>query len=420
MEEHPSASRSSQVKVPGNKGLRHPLKALRSRDFRFLWIGQTASSFGSAFQAVALPWLILSLHGSAIDLALALLFQTLPQAFFTLAGGLLVDRLDARSVLILADALRLVAASLLALLASSAAEHLMLIWVILALHGTGNALFLPATSSLAPRLVQTDDLESANALTSAMVQIGPLIGYLPAGLLVAGGGPGLAFALNAGSYAVAVVLALLMRPLGRVPRIQRDLARSGLRETARYLRTVPWLLTMLLMDCLVAFSAVITNSIGSPLLAKSLRMGAQGYSVLAWSYSAGAVLGLLLPAILPLRSHRGVISIICLGAEAILMGLIAFIPFPLGALCMGGWSVLNGVLVVMTVTLLQQRTPTHMRGRMMAFWALASTGVQPIAQITGGSIANAVGVQALFALAGTIVLLGAILGGSVRALRQLN
>ncbi len=87
---------------------------------------------------------------------------------------------------------------------------------------------------------------------------------------------------------------------------------------------------------------------------------------------------------------------------------------------MGGWSALNGVLVVVTVTLLQQRTPTHMRGRMMAFWALASTGVQPIAQIVGGSIANAAGAQALFALAGVIVLLGAILGGSVQALRQLN
>lgn len=420
MEEPPLASQSSQIIAPGNKGLRHPLKALRGRDFRLLWVGQTTSSFGSAFQAVALPWLILSAHGSAIDLALTLLFQALPQAFLTLVGGLLVDRLNARSVLILADALRLVTAGLLALLASRAAEHLWMIWMVLALHGAGNALFLPATSSLAPQLVQADDLESANALTSAMVQIGPLVGYLPAGLLVAVGGPGLAFALNAGSYAVAVVLALLMRPLGSAPRVQRRLVRTDLRETAQYLRTVPWLLTMFLMDCLVAFAAVATNSIGSPLLAKSLHVGAQGYSVLAWSYSMGAVLGLLLPAIAPLRSHRGAISIACQGVEAVLMGLIAIVPFPLGAVCMGGWSALNGVLVVMTVTLIQQRTPTHMRGRMMAFWALASTGVQPLAQIAGGSIANAVGAQALFALAGTIVLLGAILGGSVRALRQLN
>ncbi len=420
MEEHPSASPSSQIPVPGNKGLRHPLKALRSRDFRLLWVGQTTSSFGSAFQAVALPWLILSVHGSAIELAVTLLFLALPQAFFTLAGGLLIDRLDARSVLILADTLRMVTAGLLALLASSAAEHLWLIWAILALHGTGNALFLPATTSLASQLVQTDDLESANALTSAMIQLGPFVGYLPAGLLVAVGGPGLAFTLNAGSYAVAVLLALLMQPLGGAACVQRRLVRSDLREAIGYLRTVPWLLTMFLMDCLVAFAAVATNSIGSPLLAKSLHVGAQGYSVLAWSYSTGAVLGLLLPAILPLRTHRGVIFIVCQGAEAILMGLIAFVPFPLGALCMGGWSALNGVLVVVTVTLLQQRTPTHMRGRMMAFWALASTGVQPIAQIVGGSIANAAGAQALFALAGVIVLLGAILGGSVQALRQLN
>jgi hypothetical protein len=418
--EHSSAPQSSQVAVSGKKRRNHPLSALRRRDFRLFWIGQTISSAGNATQAVALTWMILSMRGSTVDLALALFALTVPQAVFTLAGGILTDRQDARSVMILADGMRILTSGTLALLARSVGEHLWLVWGILLFHGTANALFTPAANTIAPRLVEVEDVESANALSSAMSQVGPLLGYLPAGLLVAAFGPAPAFALNALSYAVAVFTALLMRPLERVSRDKRRVVWHEIREAVHYVRTTPWLLAMLFMDVLVAWAAITTNSIGAPLLAKALHAGALGYSLLAWSYSTGAVLGLLLPALYPLRSHRGVICIACQGTEAILMLLIAFVPLPLGALCMLSWSALNGILIVMTVTLLQQRTPATMIGRVMAFWTLASTGVQPIAQMMGGSIANALGVQALFALAGGVVLLGAVLGGSFQALRQLN
>ncbi len=420
MQEHSSTSRTQQTAVPGKKWLSHPLKALRRWDFRLLWIGQIISSMGSTLQAVALSWMVVSKHGSAVNLALTLLMLAIPQAALTLFGGVLVDRFDARSIMILADGLRAVTASALALVAENAVAPLWLVWALLLVHGTGNALFAPTTSSLAPRLVKAEDVESANALLGIMIQIGPLLGFLPAGLLLSTGGPALAFGLNAISYMIAVVMALLMCPLPRTPQKQSRPMWNEIREAVCYLRTVPWLLAMLLMDCFVAFAGITTNSIGAPMLAESLHAGVWGYSVLAWSYSCGATLGLLLPALYPIRSRRGMLCIFCKGAEAILIAMIAFLPLPFAALCMMSWSVLNGMLVVVTLSLIQQQTPSHMLGRVIAFSTLASTGMLPIAQITGGIIATAIGFRSLFVLAGCLVLVSGIIGVSVPALRQLN
>ncbi|HEY1247493.1 MAG TPA: hypothetical protein VGE97_00765, partial [Nitrososphaera sp.] len=84
MEEPSSAPLSEKMITPTKKGLGHPLKALRWRDFRLLFVGQAVSSLGSTLQAAALAWMILSLRGSAMDLGLSLLWLTIPQALFTL------------------------------------------------------------------------------------------------------------------------------------------------------------------------------------------------------------------------------------------------------------------------------------------------------------------------------------------------
>ena len=157
---------------------------LGNHDFRLLWCGQAISSIGSSFQGIALPWMVLTQpHSSAFSLALALLSLALPQAFLTLAGGFLVDRLDARSVMLWTDAARVLTASTIACLSTLHMLHLWLLCSILTLHGTATALFAPAAASIAPYLVPKEQLDGANSLSSMMFQLGPILGYLPAGIL---------------------------------------------------------------------------------------------------------------------------------------------------------------------------------------------------------------------------------------------
>lgn len=96
------------------------------RNFRLFWIGQAVSSLGNAFQGVALPWLVLGHKGAtALDLALVLLAQAIPQALGTLWGGVLVDRMESRSVLLWADSMRLMSSSVL--VAQAIGPHLLFV-----------------------------------------------------------------------------------------------------------------------------------------------------------------------------------------------------------------------------------------------------------------------------------------------------
>lgn len=356
-------------------------KPLVYRDFRLLWIGQSISSLGSSLQLVALPWLILQAHGSPLDLTAAMLALAIPQALLTVVGGVITDRLDARTVMLWADFARILTAG----------------------------------------LVAKEDLDGANSLSSLMSELGSILGVLPAGLLVASGGPAFAFALNSCSYMVAVVAARRMRSLERLPREQDGSPFQDAWLGFRYLGTLPWLVTMLLMDMLSAVALVGPSSVGLPLIARNvLHVGAQGYSLLIWSFSCGSILGMLLPAFYRFQRHRGLICVIFQGIESLLIAAIAIAPLPLASLCLIGWSLLNGILVILTMSLIQMRVAKNMLGRVMSFWMLATTGFIPLSELGAGLIASATGPQWLFVGAGGVMLIGSVLGICVPALRRLD
>jgi MFS family permease len=401
--------------------LKHLLAVFSYRDFCLFWIGQTISSLGSVFQGLALPWLILqTFHGSVLDLTLVTLSLAIPQTLLTLIGGAATDYLDARTIMIWADGIRILTSGTIALLAATGMLQLWLLCSILIVHGMAAGNFGPAANSITPHLVAKEHLTSANSFSSLIVQLGSIIGVLPAGFLLLTIGPVPAFAFNACSYAVAVGMAFLMKPLKREPQKRNSPPWYDLRESLRYLQTFPWLVTMLIMDAFVAIAAIGTNSIGIPLLARNTHIGAEGLSIFFWCYSCGSILGMLLPSIIHFRRCRGLVCIVFQGIEAMMMAGIAFAPLPLASLCMITWNLLNGVLVIITMTLIHEHVAKNMLSRITAFWLLASTGVMPLSQIGSGLVANVAGPQVLFVFAGSIMMIGALLGACVPSLRRLN
>src|SRR5437899_2212210 len=151
------------------------------RDFRLLWIGQAISALGNPFQVVAVAWLVLQLKGSALDLANIMLALTIPQAVVTLAGGVLIDRLDARTVMLWSDTVRTITSGTIALLAFNGSLPLWLLCIILLFHSAANGLFNPAAMSIPPHLVPKENLDSANSLMQLISQLGTFLGAVPAG-----------------------------------------------------------------------------------------------------------------------------------------------------------------------------------------------------------------------------------------------
>lgn len=400
---------------------------LRYRNFRFLWIGQTISALGNPFQTIALLWLVIQLTGSALDLAAVLLSLSIPQALTTLAGGILTDRHDARTVMLWSDSLRTITSGTITLFIFLHWLPFWLLCTILVIHGMANGMFSPAVNSIVPRLLPEEALSGANSLIQTMSQLGVSCGVLPAGLLVAFGGPVLAFGANALSFAIAVLATLLMDPLASLNPLtsqRRERKKAPFQAGVQgflYLREVPWLVAILLMDVCASTASIGPTTIGLPLLTRSIfHSNSAGYSLLIWSFGCGTIVGTLLPTFYPQQARRGIVALTIQVIEVPTLAAIAFVPLPIAACCLAILGLLNGYISILFLTLIQVNVQKMMLGRVMGFFMLASFGLVPFSYIATGIAVQQVGIQAVFLCAGGLMLCGALLGLSISSLRRLN
>src|SRR6185437_4643254 len=171
------------------------------------------STIGDYCYAVALPWLVLSNHGSTVLLGIVLACYGVPRTVLIPVGGILSDKLGPRTLMLFADALRCVLVAMLTFLAARHIASLITLGPTAALIGAGEGLFLPASYTIMPSLLDSDRLAAGNALSSTAIQVGSLIGPAIGGALVAATGASTAaFGIDAVSFAVsAVTLALIPR-----------------------------------------------------------------------------------------------------------------------------------------------------------------------------------------------------------------
>jgi MFS family permease len=154
----------------------------------------------------------LSAHGGPVLLGTVLACYGVPRTVLIPVGGILADKIGARTIMLAADAARCVLVTALVVLASQRLASLPLLAPVAALLGAGEGLFLPASFTIMPALLKPDQLAAGNALSSAMVQAGSLAGPVLGGLLVASAGSAPAFAVNAATFAVSAITLALLRP----------------------------------------------------------------------------------------------------------------------------------------------------------------------------------------------------------------
>ena len=194
------------------------LTPLRHRDFRLLWAGASGSLAGDGVFLVALAWQAYTLSPHPQGLALLGVCATGPQLLALAGGGVLSDRTDRRRLLLGADLARLLAVGSVALLVLGGAARMWQLAVLSVVYGLGAGFAAPAFDALVPQLVPEGDLEQANALEQflrpAMLRLaGPALG----GVLIAAGGAGAAFALDAITFLISAACLLAMRPGGASP-----------------------------------------------------------------------------------------------------------------------------------------------------------------------------------------------------------
>jgi MFS family permease len=370
-------------------------------------LGQGVSALGDRVTSVALPAVVLSLGG-----AVALM----------LVGGLLVDRLPRRAVMLATDVLRAIVLALIAWQLTRGGASITLILVLSTVLGGCSAIFYPATASILPQLVDDHELVQANALRNLSNQLSGVIGPALGGLLIAFGGVSLALGLDALSFAVGAFGLFLMRP--RVRQIQPRENTSIWTEVSEGFRVIlasTWLWLTVVLFAVVNIFMGGMNVIVLPLYARDVLGATES---LGWLYAAqavGAIIAALLLGHVGRIRHRGVVAysaVVLEGITLLILGLTASLPLALLAMLLrGAWITVFAVLWEAT---LQEHVPNEVLGRVASVDMLGSMALLPVGFVLFGQAVNSLGVTSSVLLCGAVIMVLALLGLATRAVRQLE
>jgi MFS family permease len=401
---------------------------LAVRDFRLFGLGQLGSTIGDFCYAVALPWLVLSAHGGTVLLGTVLACYGVPRTVLIPVGGVLADRLSPRVAMLAADIVRCVLVAVLAVFAARSLVSIAFLGPVAAVIGAGEGLFLPASAAIMPSLLPMEQLQAGNGLSSAMIQVGSLIGPVLGGILVSTSGSTAAFAVDAASFAISAGSLALMRgkpappPEAATPEVQPEVAEAAgaAQETSiwRLFLSARVLQAILVISVLANFVIAGAFEVALPTLAH-VRFGAAGYGALIACFGVGALGGTLTAAKLSglRRPAVGACGGFVVGGIA-----VAFLPYLGGlpgaaaaALVFGAAGYFGNVVVV---TLLQRWAPPNLIGRVMSLLMLASIGAFPASVALSGVIVKHIGPAPFFPAAGAVLVLVVLLATTVREFRD--
>lgn len=382
--------------------LPYSLRALQARDFRLYFAGQLVSVAGTWMQQIAMAWLAYKLTNSALVLGLLGFASQIPILLFGPLGGVWSDRVDRRYLMMTTQALAMLQALTLAVLAWQGWVTPGLLLGLAFLLGCINAVDIPARQSLVVHLVADRALlPNAIALNSFMMNATRFVGPALAGVIVAWAGEAVCFLINALSY-LAALLALATlhtRPGGGAVKPALQALREGLAYTVSH-RDIR---LFLLLVATVAF-LVVPYVVMLPLYAKTVLGGdARTFGLLVSSAGAGSLLASVF-----LASHRSIDRLARRVARAAVLAGVSVVAFALNDVAMLAYPILMvlGFSVVLVAagsnTLLQNWVRDDMRGRVMALFSMAFLGIAPLGHLAMGSLTHFFGIRPALVLFGSL------------------
>jgi MFS family permease len=424
----PSAPALPSVAPPvGVRVRQHPYVRLAlNPSFAALWTGQLISLFGDRLHQVALAVLVLVTTGSALAAGAVFMVATLPNLLFGPFAGTLVDRWEHKEVMIVSDLLR---AAVVLVIPIAVSIHVGLVYPLVFAVTTISIFFRPARVAIVPRMVDEDELLTANSALLVAETSADVIGYPMAAVFVAALGSALplAFWVDAATYVGSALLlsAVIVPP--RVKAAAREIGRSltrELRDGWRFLRNEPTLFAstiqatvgQITLGATVALSVVYAERVldGSFGFEFSAIYGFLETGIGIGNLVAGFVIGLV-----GVRFAKGRMIIAGYVLEGLCVFLLAFtsqLPAALGL--MFGLGVANMVFVIPSQTLFQERTPNELLGRVVSFRFALVSGAMTLAMGASGLFAEIVPVQAVLGVFGLMTLGAGLAGLLVPALRD--
>jgi MFS family permease len=397
------------------------LRSLRNRNYRLFLAGHAVSVIGTWMQRVAQDWLVLELTDSAVAVGVATALQFLPMLLFGLWGGVLVDRVDRRRLIMWTQTCSALLAAVLAVVVLVEAVELWMVFALALALGAVTVLDNPARHAFVAELVGPDDYVNGQALASTVHNTGRLVGPAIAGALIAATGPGVAFAVNAASFlAVLWGLALLDVEVLRRSHSTRAPVRGQMMEGLRYVYRHQELRACMILVAVIALFGQNFRVVLPVLARDTFHSGAEGYGWLTSALGLGAVLGALFAAsrtrvtawsLLAAAVSFGVLNLAGAASPTMWVALVAMVSV--------GFS--NIMFNTLARTLLQLGTDPGMHGRVLALHGFVFLGSTPIGAPMLGWVCEAFGARSGLGVAGgTALLAAAWVAPALRRLRRLH
>ena len=422
-------------------------RALRSRPFALLWVGQTISVLGDAVFTIAITWEVLLLTGSATAMSLLLLAQWTPRVLLLVFGGVVADRISRRLLMLWADAGR---GCIVIVVAWLSWMHVLQFWHLIALaplFGIVSSFFDPAYQAIMPQLVEAEALSSVNSLTTLSRNGGFLLGPMLSAGCITLFGLASAFAFDGFTFFFSALFLLALRlphssaaqpsqsrspanpAEGDVPPMDASPGvSSGMRDAREGLRYVfgsTWLWVSVLASSLASVGVAGSMWVSLPRLVRDVYgAGVWLIGAMATADAVGSIIAALTIGNARKLRRRGVVAY-----TAIIVGGLALVacalPLPrpvepviaIVASALVGSSVATFMMI--WGTLQQEKVPNDILGRVSSITQLGIASTLPAGLVLAGLLADHIGPAQVFALGGILAVAPAAIALCLRDIRQL-
>jgi MFS family permease len=414
---------------------RFPLLApFGAPSFLRVWSASAISFLGDQVQLVAFTVFVLDVTQRPAVLGAVLTAQAVPRILVLLVGGVAIDRFRPTNVLLVSAITSGAFVAALAALAASGTTQLWHLYLLGPLLGAASAAFIPAVNTIIADLVPREQVRTANALRTLSFNGARFAGPPLAAVLLATAGAGVAFAANALSCLVAAVILWPLRGRGTARPASSSAAAPAptfrarlspvqdMWEGIRAVRSDPVVWLIFLIVCGFSFGQGGAVGVGLPALAKlELLAGDRGVGLLYGAFGVGALLATIATGALPALPRPGMafaLAVVLMGA-----GLAGAAVSPSLWIAAVGFAVSGTTFAVAPIvgwTLVQTRSPAHLRGRAITLVMLGAATFQPISLALAGFIADAAGPRSLLAIGGVVTALVGAFGLTSPALRRVQ
>ena len=394
---------SEELKV----STRHALRVLRPGPFRRYIIGSSISDTGTWMQVMAQGYVMSTLTNKAIMLGMANLAAGLPMLLLTMAGGSAADRFDKRKILLATQYVQIALAISMGLLIMSgniekshAERSITVILAFAVVLGISNSFEMPTLNAFVPELVTRDEIQSAIAVDRAVFHGSRVVGPSLAGIFIGAWGAASAFFCNAFSFGALIIALFMIPPRSRGTAEEEQKRASGIKEGFRYVaKDKPSLAMIGLIAATTVFIFPIITVMMPLYVRLVLHLGANQLGFLMGASAVGSVIGAIFLISIP---HRKRVPVMMLNVCVVAFAIFSLSRAP-SFYVATGLLILNSLGLAMNFglanTIVQERAPDYLRGRVSAVFMLSFVGLMPVAGLGVTGLSDLIGMPTALAIA---------------------